>query len=197
LLGSILRIDVNRKEEGLGYGIPDDNPFAGQDRFARPELFAYGFRNVWRMSFDRQTGQLWAADVGQDLWEEINVVEKGGNYGWNLREAAHTFGVKDVPANERLIEPIYEYHHDVGKSITGGVVYRGKKIPALVGCYLYGDYVSGKIWALKYDAQAKRAVANHPVEGENIPVITFGEDEQGEVYFSDSFGRIYQFVTAE
>lgn len=197
LLGSILRIDVNRKDEGLAYGIPEDNPFAGQDRFARPELFAYGFRNVWRMSFDRQTGKLWAADVGQDLWEEINVVEKGGNYGWNLREAAHAFGVKDVPANERLVEPIYEYHHDVGKSITGGVVYRGKKVPALVGCYLYGDYVSGKIWALKYDAQAKRVVANHPVEGENIPVITFGEDEQGEVYFSDSFGRIYQFVTAE
>ena len=125
LLGSILRIDVDHKDEKLNYAIPHDNPFVGEARFAREEVYAYGLRNVWRISFDRENGQLWAADVGQDTWEEINLIRKGGNYGWNLREGRHKFGPAGSEPRADLIEPIWEYHHDIGKSITGGNVYRG------------------------------------------------------------------------
>ncbi len=197
LLGSILRIDVDHQDPGLKYAIPKDNPFAGEPKYARGEIFAYGFRNVWRMSFDRETGQLWAADVGQDTWEEIDLVRAGGNYGWNLREAGHKFGPAGADPRSELIDPIWEYHHDIGKSITGGNVYRGQQVPELQGHYVYGDYVSGNLWALKYDVASRRVTANRPIRGENIPVITFGEDEAGELYFSDSFGRIFHFVKAE
>lgn len=196
LLGKILRIDVDRKDRGLPYGIPQDNPFRdvlapgpGGDKkppIARPEIWALGVRNIWRMSFDRETGRLWAADVGQNLWEEINLVERGGNYGWNLREAKHVFAPTGAGIISSLIDPIWEYHHDVGKSITGGHVYRGKKLPELTGHYLYADYVSGKIWALKYDEKTRQVVANRPIlyDGPAMPIISFGEDEAGEVYFT-------------
>ena len=145
LFGKIIRIDIDHKDAGKNYAIPKDNPFVGKPG-ARGEIWAYGIRNVWRMSFDRKTGQLWAADVGQNLYEEINIIEKGGNYGWNLRESFHPFGPKGVGANKGMIEPIWEYHHDVGKSVTGGHVYRGKALPELEGYYLHADYVSSKIW---------------------------------------------------
>jgi quinoprotein glucose dehydrogenase len=193
LLGKILRIDIDHRDAERNYAIPADNPFKGKSPLAREEVFAYGFRNVWRMSFDRATGTLWAADVGQDLWEEINIVQAGGNYGWNLREGKHRFGPAGAEPRDDLIDPIWEYDHSVGKSITGGNVYRGQLLPALRGHYLYGDYVSGRIWALAYDAASKRVTANRPIPGENIPVVTFGEDEAGELYFSDSFGRIFRF----
>lgn len=149
------------------------------------------------MAFDRGTGTLWAADVGQDLWEEIDIVRKGGNYGWNLREGKHKFGPVGAEARTDLVDPIWEYHHDIGKSITGGSVYRGKLLPKLQGYYLYGDYVSGKLWALRYDAKLGKTVENRSIAGDNIPVITFGEDEAGEIYFSDSFGRLFHFVDAK
>ncbi len=196
ILGKILRIDVNTTTGDLKYGIPKDNPFVGVDApglaqgkktpITRPEIWALGLRNVWRMSFDRKTGTLWAGDVGQNMWEEINIITKGGNYGWNIREALHPFApsFKDKP--KELIDPIWEYDHDIGKSITGGSVYRGKKVPALDGYYLYGDYVSGKLWGLKYDEKKKEVVANRPIEvsGAPMPIISFGEDEAGEVYFT-------------
>jgi quinoprotein glucose dehydrogenase len=153
---------------------------------ARPEIFAYGLRNVWRMAFDRQTGELWAGDVGQDLWEEIDIITKGGNYGWNRREGKHPFAKSKSPseADASLIDPIFEYSHDVGKSITGGTVYRGRKIPELAGAYLYADYVSGKMWALYYDRQEKVVTANRPIPLPSaIPVMSFGEDQEAEVYF--------------
>ena len=162
--------------------MPKDNPFVKRAK-ARPEIWAYGLRNVWRMSFDRQTGAFWAADVGQDLWEEINIVRKGGNYGWNVREAKHPFGKNGSGPRRDLIDPIWEYHHSVGKSITGGNVYRGKRVPQLRGQYIYADYVSGKIWALSYNAKSGRVTANRPIPGNKMPVITFGEDEAGEIYF--------------
>ena len=109
-------------------------------------------------------------------------VEKGGNYGWNRREGQHPFGVKGVGPTKGLIEPIWEYHHDIGKSITGGHVYRGKNVPALEGLYLYADYVSGNVWALRYDEKAKRVTANHTLRQGGFPVYSFGEDEKGEVY---------------
>ncbi len=194
LLGSILRIDIDRQSERRRYGIPSDNPFADAGGLARPEIWAYGLRNVWRLSFDSKTGLLWAADVGQDIWEEINIIQRGGNYGWNLREGMHKFGPAGSERRADLIDPIWEYHHDIGKSITGGEVYRGTAVPELVGSYLYADYVSGRFWALKYDPATQQVVANRPIHSEgNKPIITFGTDEAGEVYCSDAFGMIYRF----
>ncbi len=195
LLGNILRIDVDHKDEGVNYAVPKDNPFAGEEG-VRPEIWAYGFRNVWGMAFDRKAGMLWVGDVGQDTWEEIDIVRKGGNYGWNLREGKHKFGDQGAEPRDDLIEPIWEYHHNVGKSITGGRVYRGQRVPRLVGAYVYADYVSGKIWALRYDAKKSEVVANHPLRDKKMPIIAFGEDETGEVYLTDVFGQIHRFVEA-
>ena len=180
LLGKVLRIDVNRTQGSRAYGIPDDNPFVKVDG-VRPEIWASGVRNPWGISFD-EDGNFWLADVGQDIWEEVNLIEKGGNYGWKLRESMHPFFPQGVGPRPDLIEPIWEYHHDIGKSITGGHVYRGKKLPELDGHYLYADYVSGKIWALKYDDAARRTVANRPIRDKAQPIMSFGEDEMGEVY---------------
>ncbi|MCO6458873.1 MAG: PQQ-dependent sugar dehydrogenase [Pirellulaceae bacterium] len=193
-LGSILRIDVDRHDMGKAYAVPPDNPFVDRPG-AQPEIWAYGLRNVWRMSFDPETGLCWAGDVGQNLWEEINLIERGGNYGWRVREGLHPFAASGHKPPGKPIDPIWEYHHDIGKSITGGDVYRGSKLPELRGAYLYGDYVSGRLWALRYDADKKRVVANHPLQGNNLPVVTFGRDEQGEVYFTTVLGGgiIYRF----
>jgi glucose/arabinose dehydrogenase len=198
LLGSVLRIDVDHKDEGLAYAIPKDNPFVGQEG-ARGEIWAYGIRNIWRMAFDRETGVLWAGDVGQDIWEEVDIITKGGNYGWNLREGMHPFnrrGHRGSEARPDLIEPLIEYHHDVGKSITGGNVYRGKAVPELVGAYLYADFVSGKMWALWYDQQAKRVTANREIVSSAGAVITFGEDDAGETYYTTQQGAIMKFAPA-
>jgi glucose/arabinose dehydrogenase len=196
LLGKILRIDVNHKENGKPYAVPKDNPFVGREG-ARPEIWAYGLRNVWRMAFDRETGRLWAGDVGQNLYEEVDIITRGGNYGWNRREGLHPFGAKGQGPSKKLIDPIWEYHHDVGKSITGGTVYRGSRLPELRGAYLYADYVSGRIWGMRYDDARKRVVANRPIKSRNLPVYSFGEDEKGEVYFltlSNNGKGIYWFT---
>ena len=199
LLGKILRIDVDHKDEGKTYAIPKDNPFA-KEKGAKGEIYAYGFRNVWGMNFDPKTKQLWAADVGQDLWEEIDIVVKGGNYGWNLREGFHKFplgiGGGSDPRKD-LIEPVYEYHHDFGKSITGGFVYRGKKFPDLNGWYLYADYVTSKVWALKVDEETK-AVTNRSIPFDKTSTfIAFGNDPDDELYLTDAFGQVWQIAEAE
>jgi glucose/arabinose dehydrogenase len=196
LLGKVLRLDVDGKANGKKYAIPKDNPFVGKSN-AAPEIWAYGLRNVWRMAFDRKTGVLWAGDVGQNLYEEIDLLKAGGNYGWNLRESLHPFGKKGVGVRDDLIDPIWEYHHDIGKSITGGVVYRGVKLPELDGAYLYADYVTMRLWALWYDPSKGRVVANREIKGPARPVLSFGEDEQGEAYFLalTADGRsIYRFA---
>jgi quinoprotein glucose dehydrogenase len=138
------------------------------------------------MAFDRQTGLLWFADVGQDFWEEINIAEKGGNFGWSLREGAHPYSANNLSTSAGLIDPIWEYDHDLGRSITGGFIYRGKKVPELAGHYLYADYVSGRLWALHYDTASRRVVANRTIAHEEVtlPVVSFGEDEAGEAYFT-------------
>ena len=182
LMGSILRIDVDGKSIGLNYTIPADNPFVNRQG-ARPEIFAYGLRNVWRMSVDRQTGTIWAADVGQDFWEEINIVKPGGNYGWSVREASYAFNNVSPAAPQTLVEPIWEYDHQVGKSITGGFVYRGKRLPELQGMYLYADFISGRIWALNYDEASGEVTRNASIATTGMPVLAFGEDEAGEVYY--------------
>lgn len=198
LLGKVLRLDIDHKSNGKNYSIPKDNPRIGEG--AAPEVWAYGLRNVWRMAFDRETGDLWAGDVGQNLYEEINILKSGGNYGWNLREAWHPFGAKGVDAGPGLIEPVWEYHHDVGKSITGGILYRGKKFPELVGKYLYADYVSSHVWALTYDAKLGRVVANQEISSAGVPILSFGEDAAGEAYlltFTQSGKGIYRLVRAK
>jgi glucose/arabinose dehydrogenase len=182
LLGKILRIDVDHKAAGKAYAIPKDNPFAGRSD-SRPEIWCYGLRNVWRFSFDRETKVCWAADVGQDLWEEIDLLVPGGNYGWNLREALHPFGGHGVGPRKDLIDPIWEYHHSVGKSITGGGVYRGSRLPELQGAYLYADYVAGTVNALRYDPAKGRVVANQSIRTMKMPIVSFGEDQSGEMYF--------------
>ena len=203
LLGSILRIDVDHKSDDKNYSIPKDNPFVGKTVPAGPrgkmvpvreEIYAYGLRNVWRMAFDRKTGSLWAGDVGQNLWEEINIIKSGGNYGWNIREAKHWFRPDGNDADRPdLIDPILEYHHDIGKSITGGSVYRGTRVPELVGKYLYADYVSGLLWALEYDEATGKVVANYSLTGDKLPVMSFGEDEKGDIYFTTPFGSLFRF----
>ncbi|MEX2307427.1 MAG: PQQ-dependent sugar dehydrogenase [Pirellulales bacterium] len=195
LLGSILRIDVDHQDSGLEYAVPKDNPFVERPRGARGEIWAYGIRNVWRIAFDRQTGDLWAGDVGQDTWEEIDIIRRGGNYGWNLREGMHPFGENGSPPRSDLIEPIWQYHHNVGKSITGGHVYRGKQVPELEGAYLYADYVTGQIWALWYDTKREQVIANREIQPKGTPVFSFGEDDEGEVYFLTQEGGINKFAS--
>lgn len=187
-LGGVLRIDVDGRDPGKPYAIPKDNPLANRAG-ACGEKWAWGLRNLWRISFDRETGLLWGADVGQDIWEEINILERGGNYGWRRRESMHPFTANGLGPKPEFIEPIWEYHHDEGKSITGGHVYRGKAIKDLQGHYVYGDFVSGKMWGLKYDPAKKKVTANRPIPGGVLPVMSFGEDENGELYVVTDGGK--------
>ena len=188
LLGSILRIDVDRKAAGNQYAIPEDNPFVNQTG-ARPEIYAYGLRNPWRIAFDRQTGKLWAADVGQELWEEVIIVNKGGNYGWSRREGTHPFGNTEGDFDKSdAVEPVWEYDHQIGKSITGGRVYRSSKQRLLSGKYLYADYVTGGVWALSFD-DSGQATRNEQVFPQSVPVLAFGEDQNGEVYYLTSSAK--------
>lgn len=182
LMGSLLRIDVDHHQSGKNYAVPADNPFVSRAG-AQPEIYAYGFRNIWRLTVDRKTGDLWAADVGQDFWEEVNLVQKGGNYGWSVREASYPFNNKPSTAQDPLIPPVWEYDHQLGKSITGGFVYRGSKLPELQGMYVYADFISGRIWALQYDAASGRVVSNKSIASTGFPVLAFGQDESGELYY--------------
>ena len=193
-LGKILRIDVDRRDPGKTYAVPTDNPFVGREG-AQPEIFAFGFRNPWQITFDRRTGRLWAADVGQDSVEEIDIVEKGCNYGWSLKEGTSPFGVRPPAAD--LVDPIWEYDHEVGKSITGGFVVRGGTVPALEGGYLYGDHVTGRMWALWRDAAGR--IENKSIDWKGLPIFGFGQDEAGNVYVftSSSTGQgVFRLVGA-
>ncbi len=183
LLASILRIDVATASDGKKYGIPKDNPFVGVSG-VRPEIFAFGLRNPWRIAFDAKSGRLWCGDVGQELWEEVNVITKGGNYGWSNREGSYSFGNRpNIAGVSNPVDPVWEYDHSVGKSITGGRVYNSSRIPELTGKYIYADYVTGSIWALTYDAASGKAVRNEQLIEKGIPVMGFGEDANGEVYY--------------
>ena len=189
LLASILRIDIDARDEGKAYAIPPDNPFVGEagKKFGagvRGEIWAYGIRNPWRMHFDRGTGDLWIADVGQDLWEEIDVIVKGGNYGWKLREGRHGFRTDARTTGQPFIEPVWEYARHEGRSITGGMVYRGERLPELRGVYLYGDFVTFNLWGLRYDRDTKKAVSNQIIARAWQPITAFGEDESGEVFLA-------------
>jgi glucose/arabinose dehydrogenase len=192
LLGSILRIDVDGRTGDLPYAIPPDNPFVGRPG-ARGEIWALGLRNVWRFSFDPKTGRLWGGDVGQDLWEEIDAIEKGGNYGWPWKEGFADFRPRGKRGPGEFRAPVLAYDRDDGWSVTGGYVYRGEGVPALRGRYVYGDYVSGRIWAIDADPMRPpdpRVVAQCPSPS------SFGIDVWGELYVCSFDGRIYRFVDA-
>lgn len=182
LLGKIIRIDVRRSEGGEPYAIPADNPFVDNPK-AAPEIWATGLRNVWRMSFDRKTGQLYAGDVGQNAYEEVDLIVKGGNYGWNPREGLHAFDKgKPGTAGAAYIDPIAEYPHDQGVSVTGGHVYRGSKWPSLQGVYLYADYAFGTIWGLRCNGD--RCTPSEVVwqrHGGKSMWSSFGELNNGEL----------------
>ncbi|MEP6934719.1 MAG: PQQ-dependent sugar dehydrogenase, partial [Nitrospirota bacterium] len=188
LLGKILRIDVDGAPP---YAIPSDNPFANGG--GRPEIFASGVRNPWRFSFDRETGSLWLADVGQNKWEEIDLVRLGGNYGWRIMEGRHCFlPEKDCPV-EGLIIPGSEYGHDQGRcSVTGGYVYRGRNLPALQGSYLYADYCSGELFAVPVWNGVVAGREPRVLRKSGMRISSFGEDEAGEMYVVDHRGGLYR-----
>ncbi len=188
LLGKIVRLDVDRKDGGNPYSVPRDNPFVGT-KGARGEIWAYGLRNVWRMSFDPPTGELWAGDVGQNAFEEITLISKGGNHGWKLREGFSAFD-KGALAPE-MMQPVWDYPRSEGQSVTGGFVYRGKAIPDLVGAYVFGDFASRRVWALRrgQGKPAVREVARAPG-----PLASFGTDAAGELYACCLDGGIYRLA---
>lgn len=195
LLGTILRIDVNQPSQNTKYSIPQTNPFAGNNSGYREEIFAYGLRNPWRFSFDPLTKWIWAGDVGQNKYEEIDIIISGGNYGWNLREGFHPYLSGSVPDSVQFIDPIYEYDHSVGQSITGGFVYRGSQFPELIGKYIYADYVQGQIWALQY--LGEKRVQNQLVLDSHLNISSFGIDQQGELYLCSFDSYIYKFMRAD
>jgi len=189
LLGSILRIDVDHEDPGSKYAVPKGNPFAGRDD-ARGEIWAYGLRNIWRMSFDRASGDLWAGDVGQNRYEEVDLIRRGGNYGWKIREGFHPFEPDASQTGGPLIEPLAEYFHSEGLSITGGQVYRGARLPAYEGAYFYGDYVSGQVWIVRYDGA--KVTENRKVAQTGLAISAFGEDAQGEMVLTAFDGHLYR-----
>ncbi|OGO19008.1 MAG: hypothetical protein A2Z14_04645 [Chloroflexi bacterium RBG_16_48_8] len=191
LLGKILRINV---DDALPYVIPSDNPFV--EGGGLPEIWAFGLRNPWRFSFDRITGDLYIADVGQNLWEEVNFLPAGSpggvNYGWNLREGAHSFASE---MTERLTDPVAEYSHELGCSVTGGVVVRNLPLPAWNGIYLYGDYCTGTIWGLLLTEDGIWQEAQ--LFDTDFFIASFGEDASGEIYLADYRGGVYRLESSE
>jgi len=193
LLGAMLRIDV---DGGVPYAVPMDNPFAASsgcgDGGGCPELFAWGLRNPWRWSFDRVTGDLWLGDVGQGAWEEVDLIRHGENYGWAIREGANCYPPGSNCAKDALVDPRAQYGRSQGFSITGGYVYRGSAVAALQGHYLYGDYGSGRIWALNTDTNNAEPVL---LMNTDLSISSFAEDHAGEIYVLDyGSGEIHKLV---
>jgi len=196
LLGSILRIDVDNAEDGMNYGIPDDNPFSGNDSGFREEIFAYGFRNPWRIGFDELFGTLFTGDVGNARREEIDVVESGKNYGWSIMEGTICFDPPSGCDMSGLELPILDYGRDQGGTVIGGFVYRGSEVEGLAGKYIYGDFVSGKIWALGYDGDNVTDNTQIAEIGE-FSLTAFGTDENDEAYLSTLGGTIYKITNGD
>ena len=180
LLGKILRIDVDRTDGELAYAIPEDNPFRDRAN-ARPEIWAYGLREPWRISFDRQTGDLWVGDVGQNRFEEVSIVRSGENHGWNVFEGFQPNSNRFSSRDSQYVPPIFAYNHAVGPSVTGGVVYRGTRYPELTGKYLFGDFESRRVWALQQSDRKIQSITEIGRAPDRI--VSFGADEAGEVYF--------------
>ena len=194
LHGNILRIDVDNTDEGLNYAIPAENPFVDNEEGWREEIFAWGFRNPFRFSFDSETGKLWVADVGQSDREEVNIVEAGNNYGWSIMEGSICFPPSSECDTTGLELPVHEYGFSGGQSITGGFIYRGDEAPEQQGRYFYGDYVTGDLWSFDFDGE--EAIDNRSI-GEVSPfqLVCFGEDHDRELYMClMNQGNIYRIV---
>ncbi len=197
LLGKILRLDVSGEfdPDVPPYRIPDGNPFVDQDG-AAPEIWAFGLRNPWRFSFDRETGDLFIGDVGQSAWEEVSyqpASSRGGeNYGWNLLEGTHCYPEGESCDPTGTVLPVAEYGHDLGVSVTGGYVYRGESIPDLLGVYLYADYGTGLVWGLGRDGSGAW-ITSEPIES-GLTITSFGEDARGELYITSFDGVLYRIV---
>ena len=189
LPATIMRIDVDQPEAGRPYSIPSDNPFVHIEG-ARPEIWVYGIRNPWRITFDRKTGHLWAGNVGQDRWEMIHLVRRGDNYGWSLYEGSHPFFLNREQGPTPIVKPTIEHPHSEARSITGGVVYYGSKFPELRGAYIYGDYATGKIWALHHDGQ--KLIWHREIADTTLQIVSFGIDHNDEMLIVDLARGIYQ-----
>ena len=190
LLGSILRIDVSNATAAQPYAIPPDNPFADG---GRPEIWAYGLRNPWRFSFDHETGDLWTGDVGQNEWEEIDIIQRGGNYGWNILEGNHCFRPRDNCDREGTIPPVWEYSLDGAPcSVIGGYVYRGDAISWLRGAYVYGDFCSGKVYGLRYENG--RVTEHKELADTGLRIMSFAQDTAGEMYLLSQSEGVYRLV---
>ena len=193
LLGTILRIDVSEAIAEQPYAIPPDNPFA--DGGGRPEIWAYGLRNPWRFSFDRDTGELWAGDVGQNRWEEIDIIQRGGNYGWNAMEGNHCFRPPDNCQQEGMIAPVWEYPlENDACSVIGGYVYRGPAIPWLTGVYVYGDFCTGQVFGLRREGAG---FTNHLLADTGLRIASFGQDNAGELYLLSQGKGIFRLVAGQ
>ena len=188
----MMRIDVDHPEPGRNYSIPKDNPFVDTPG-ARPEIWAYGFRNPWRFSFDPKTGQPWVGDVGQDIWEMIELSHKGANHGWSVMEGTHPFQPGRKRGPTPIVPPVVEHHHTDCRSITGGYVYQGSKFKELHGAYLYGDYQYGKVWGLRYDHKAKKVTWHKELAVSTVKISSFGIGRDGSFYALDyDAGQITQ-----
>ncbi|HAB53929.1 MAG TPA: hypothetical protein DCE80_17425 [Ignavibacteriales bacterium] len=191
LLGKLLRIDVDQTQGSINYAIPLNNPFKNNTQGFKEEIYAYGLRNPWRFSFDSPTGRLWCADVGQNAWEEIDLIVKGGNYGWRCYEGNHNYDLSGC-TDTNYIFPVWEYSHSDGVSITGGYVYRGPNLPDLYGKYIYGDFGTRKIWALSYDGI--NPPTNKLLLTSSVSIASFGVDINNELYVVGYNGIIYRFT---
>ena len=192
LLGAMLRIDINSVSAPNQYGIPPTNPLVGNSQGFREEIFAYGLRNPWRFSFDDLTGDLWLGDVGQNAIEEIDLIVIGGNYGWNIMEGTQCF-LSSNCGQTGLELPVVEYDHSLGQSVTGGYVYRGQKFPGLQGYYLYGDFISGRIWRLNTVSPAQGV---EELIDTNINISSFGVNQENELFLLDyGSGKIFTITS--
>lgn len=186
-LGSILRINVDQSSNGKNYSIPNDNPFVKNNLGYKEEIFAYGLRNPWRISQDSVTGTLWVGDVGQNSYEEVNIIEKGHNYGWNFMEGFSCYNPSSNCDKTNLTEPVFSYGRNEGYAVTGGYVYRGA-IDSLYGKYIFGDYGTGKIWSIDENHSTSLILDS------SLTISSFGIDSQGEIFVLDyNSGSIYKF----
>jgi uncharacterized repeat protein (TIGR03806 family) len=193
LLSKVLRIDVDHHDPGKGYSVPADNPFTGSPG-VRPETWAYGFRNPWRLHIDRPTGDLWVGNNGQDLWEQVYLVRRGANYGWSVLEGSHPFYPTRKAGPHPFDRPIAEHHHSEMRSLSGGLVYHGNELPELRGAYIYGDWSTGRIWGIRHDKG--RVTWHQELAATTLQITGFGTDSKGELLIADHGGGYYRLERA-
>lgn len=189
LLAVMLRLDVDHPADGKSYAVPPDNPFIHIEG-ARPEIWAYGFRNPWRMDFDHQSNQLWLGQNGQDLWEQVYLVRKGENYGWSVQEGSHPFYLQRPQGPQPITPPLKEHHHSESRSLTGGIVYRGSKLPELEGCFIYGDYSTGKIWGVRHDGT--QVTFHRELADTTLQITGFATNAAEDLLVIDHAGGFYR-----